>query len=156
VKVVWDDTTIEDKVHDRRRVEIGEGEQARAVAPGCFARARRRGRAWHVTVEPGVVVGAPGEVAQGSESRTERVLQPAFRSLTLSSANARVELEVIELAEERADRALYAWAAAAAVLAMLSAGSYKLVRQFGEGKDPQWGHLSQLSSLDATRIRVRV
>jgi tetratricopeptide (TPR) repeat protein len=156
VKVVWDDTTVEDRIHHRRRVEIGEGERARAVAPGCFARARRRGSAWHVSVEPGVVIEAPGESAVVSESKSERILKPPFRSLSLSSASARVELEVIEFAKERSDRALIAWAAAAAILAMLSAGSYKLVRQFGEGRDPQWGHLSSLSALDATRIRVRV
>jgi tetratricopeptide (TPR) repeat protein len=156
VKVVWDDTTIEDKVHHGSRVEIGEGERARAVAPGCFARARRRGDAWYIKVDPGVVVEKPGEAAQVSQAASEWILKPPFRSLTLASESARVGLEVIEFAKERSDRALMAWAAAAAILAMLSAGSYKLVRQFGEGRDPQWGHLSSLSSLDATRIRVRV
>src|SRR6185295_4233779 len=69
---------------------------------------------------------------------------------------ARVELEVVDLSEERTDRALWAWATAAAILAFVSAGSYKLVRVIGEGSDARWSHPSQMSSLDATRIRVRI
>jgi tetratricopeptide (TPR) repeat protein len=160
-RVVWDDTTIEDRVHTRRTVHIGEGERARTVAPGCFARARRRGRAWHISVESGVVVELPGETARVSEVRTEHILKPPFRSLKLRPSSvdgveARVELEVVDLAKERSDRALWAWAAAAAILATFGAGSYKLVRQLGDGHDPQWGRPWQMTALDATRIRVRV
>jgi tetratricopeptide (TPR) repeat protein len=164
-RVLWDDTTIEDRVHTRRTVHIGEGERARTVAPGCIARARRRGRAWHVSVEPGVVVELPGETARVSEVRTEHILKPPFRSMKLRPStvdgpearmDAQVELEVVDLAKERSDRALWAWAAVAAILATFGAGSYKLVRQLGDGHDPQWGRPSQMTALDATRIRVRV
>jgi tetratricopeptide (TPR) repeat protein len=157
VRVVWDDTTIEDRVHTgRRTLVIGEGGNARTVAPGCFARARRTGRGWRVSVGAGVTVQVPGEAEAMLERETELVLEPPFRSLSLVAPGARVELEVVELAEERADRALYAWAAAAAVLALAGSGSYKLVRQFGDGHDPQWGRPLQMSTLEATRIRVSV
>jgi tetratricopeptide (TPR) repeat protein len=156
VRVVWDDTTIEDRVHTGSTLQIGDGERVQAVAPGCFARAERSGRGWRVVVEPGVVVETPGEIARVSELRTEFLLVPPFRSLKLSAPEARVELEVIDLAQEHTDRVLWAWAMAAAVLAFFGAGSYKLVRQFGDGKDPQWGRPGQMSTLDATRIRVRV
>ncbi len=157
VRVLWDDTTVEDRVYlGRRALHIGDGERARAVAPGCFATAQRRGRGWRITVEPGVTVEAPGEAPSVIEKQTERLLVPPFRSLTLSGSSAKVELEVIELDREHTDRALYAWAAAAAILAFAASGSYRLVRQFGEGHDPQWGHTSQLSAIEATRIRVQV
>jgi Tfp pilus assembly protein PilF len=169
VRVVWDDTIIEDRVHTgRRTVVIGEGEKARTVAPGCCARARRAGRGWRVTVEPGVTVQVPGEPVKTLETATELVLEPPFRFLSLAAPGsleapgspeapgARVELEVVELSEEQRDRALYAWAAAAAVLALAGSGSYKLVRQFGDGHDPQWGRPLQMSATDARRIRVSV
>jgi Tfp pilus assembly protein PilF len=156
VRVVWDDTTVEDRIHTGRTLHIGEGERARAVAPGCFARARRRRRGWQITVEPGVVVETAGETACVSEIRTEHLLEPPFRSLKLASADARVDIEVVDLSEEHADRALWAWAIVATALACFGAGSYQLVRQYGEGRDPQWGRPWQISAMDATRIRVRL
>jgi len=98
VRVVWDDTTIEDRVHtSRRTLVIGEGEKARTVAPGCFARARRTGRGWRVSVGAGVTVQVPGEAEAALARETEFVLEPPFRSLSLAAPGARVELEVESL-----------------------------------------------------------
>src|SRR4051812_14389997 len=94
-RVVWDDTTVEDRVHTRRTVHIGEGGRARVVAPGCGARARRRRGGWQITVEPGVVAELPGDTARVSKIRTPHLLKPPFRSLALSAPGARVELEVV-------------------------------------------------------------
>src|SRR5690242_5789641 len=103
-RVVWDDTTVEDRVHTRRTVRIGGGERVRVVAPGCGAQARRRGGGWQVTVDPGVVAELPGDTAvRVSENRTVHYLKPPFRSLKLSGPEARVELEVVDLSEERTD-----------------------------------------------------
>src|SRR6478672_5929459 len=96
-RVVWDQTTVEDRVHTGRTVAIGEGGRARVVAPGCGARARRRRGGWHITVDPGVVAELPGDaVARLSENRTEHFLKPPFRSLKLSGPDATVELEVVD------------------------------------------------------------
>ena len=56
----------------------------------------------------------------------------------------------------RRDRALYGWATAAILLALVGGGAYKLARVIGPGDRPQWGRPEPLASRDANVLRVKI
>ncbi len=164
IRVIWDDTIIEDHLHDGGRVLIGAGPLANVVVPGKighYASLVRRGKGFQITIPPGGAesVEFPGEDAIDLSQAAEpfvRQLDPPFGSGRLRVGSAVVEFERAEMLREQRDRLIYAWAAAAAVLAMMAGGSYRLVRLFGDGDKPQWGNPPSLTDRDASRMRVRI
>jgi len=165
IRVIWDDTTIEDSVHHSGKpLLIGSGPHADVVAPGlkgCYVRLARRGRGFelHVPVGGALRVEFPGEEPidlSGAETAYARQLDPPFGSGRLVIGSAIVEFERAEIVREARDRALWAMAAAAAMLAVMMGGGYKLVRLFGDGDKPQWGNPPSLSDRDVSRMRVRI
>jgi tetratricopeptide (TPR) repeat protein len=164
IRVIWDDTVIEDHVHDGGSLLIGAGPHANVVAPGKtghYVSFTRKGKGFEIVIPPGAArtVEFPGEEPVDLSQATEafvRQLDPPFGSGRLHIGNAVIEFERAELLREQRDRLIYAWAAAAAVLAMMAGGSYRLVRLFGDGDKPQWGNPPSLSDRDASRMRVRI
>jgi hypothetical protein len=170
VRVTWDDTILEDRVFvGRKQVRIGAGQWAQASTPGQadrYVTLRRRGAGIELRIDPGAaeVIEFPGEERVdlgGMTTPFVRRLDPPYGSgkLTVGAANGTpttIEFERVVVGDQARDRALLAWTAAAAVLALLSGGSYRLVRLFGDGDKPQWGRPPTISDRDASRMRVRI
>jgi hypothetical protein len=155
VRVEWDDTTVEDRVYvGRRPVRVGEGARATTVAPGWRVTATRRRGGYDLDLAGRGVLDRPGgpPLPVGGAGCRLRL----HRAARLVSPTVTVELEVVDLARPGGDRALWAWAAAAALLALAGAGGVELTRRFGTGREPQWGRPSQLSMSEAERLRVRL
>jgi hypothetical protein len=85
VRVVWDGTTVEDRLHDRPVVRIGAGRWAQVVAPGRFERyatvMRARG-GYQLVVAPGAAV----EVASSGEAPVRLGEAPLTRWLAPRSS----------------------------------------------------------------------
>lgn len=166
VRVIWDDTIIEDTVYTARRIRIriGAGERAQVAAPGRedrYATIERQGETFVLRIEPGAAcaVERPGEEPvdlTGHEGDYVLRLAPPFGAGRLVIGDAVIELERVERPGPARDRALAAWAAAALVLGLLAGGSYRLVRLLGDGDQAKWGRPAPLSARDATRVRVRI
>jgi hypothetical protein len=165
VRVFWDDTIIDDRLHFGRRVRIGASEKAQVAAPDAPERFNKyvvltwRGTALQLEVEPGAAdsVEFPGEEPVAVEAKPfSRLMKPPFGSGTIRIGSAKIEFERVLIASEARDRVLWAWSAAAVILALLGGGSYKLVRAIGDGDTPQWGSPPKLSEHDARGVRVKI
>jgi len=170
VRVTWDDTILEDRVFSgRKQVRIGAGRWAQAATSGeeeRYVTLTRRGAGFTLRIEPGAAdaIEFPGEERvelRGMTSPFVRQLDPPYGAgkLTVGAANGTpttIEFERVVVGDQSRDRALVAWTCAAVVLALLSGGSYRLVRLFGDGDKPQWGRPPTLSDRDASRMRVRI
>ncbi|HEY7954909.1 MAG TPA: hypothetical protein VII38_06425, partial [Polyangia bacterium] len=163
VRVTWDKTVVEDRLFvGRRRVRIGSGPRATVAVPDQtgYVIVRLRGEAVEIDVEPGAAeaIEFPGgeRIALDGKTRFRRKLVPPFGAGALSIGGALVELERVALAGEVRDRAMWAWAAAALVIALVAGSSYKLMRLCGEGERAQWGRPPPLSSIEVARVRVRI
>jgi tetratricopeptide (TPR) repeat protein len=165
--VEWDGTVVEDRLYrERDLVLVGSGPAAHTVAPGpegryvCFV---RRGESWAIHVPAGVVhaIDVPGEALADGEKGYKRTLSltgvETARCGSLVFDDAIVTFELCELGGgKRRDRALIGWAAAAIVLSLFGAGTYRLSRVIGPGDRPQWGRPEPLASRDANQLRVKI
>jgi Tfp pilus assembly protein PilF len=165
VRVWWDATLLSDGLYFGRLVRIGAGERAQVAAPhapereGRYVILRRRGRTLAVTIEAGAAeaIEFPGEEPISVEGRAySRVLVPPYGSGCVRIGDARVEFERVRLAKEARDRALWAWSAAAMLLALLGGSGYQLVRAIGNGDLAQWGKPKALDERDARGVRVKL
>jgi Flp pilus assembly protein TadD len=165
VRVFWDETIIDDRLHFGRRVRIGAGEKAQVAAPDAPERFSKyvvltwRGRTLELAVEPGAAdsVEFPGEEPIAVEGQPfSRLMRPPFGSGVIKIGSARIEFERILIAKEARDRVLWAWSAAAVMLALLGGGSYRLARAIGDGDTPQWGTPPKLSERDVRGVRVKL
>jgi tetratricopeptide (TPR) repeat protein len=167
LRVVWDDTIVEDKVMRGGAVRIGAGPYAQIAAPGApgrYVTLRLRGSAVVIQIDAGAAdsIEFPGEEAIELDGKAfSRVLEPPFRSGRLvigrgHGTPATIEFERVATDKAARDRALWAWASAAAVLALLAGSTFKMVRLFGEGDKEQWGKPKSLNDRDATMMRVRI
>jgi Flp pilus assembly protein TadD len=167
VRVTWDDTIVEDRVFaGRKQVRTGAGGRAHAATPGEAERYASLtllpGGVIELVVQPGAAAQVifPGEPAVELGGETfRRALAPPFGSGRLvilrDGRETIVEFERVTLGAEHGDRALWAWAAAAMVLATLGAGSYRLVKRLGDGHRHEWGP-PRLTDRDVTRVRVQL
>jgi hypothetical protein len=165
--VEWDGAVVEDRLYQERDlVLVGSGPAATSVAPGPEGRYVafvRRGETWAIHVPAGVVhaIDVPGEsLADGGagykRTRSLTGVETA-RCGSLVFDDAIVTFELCEMGgPSRRDRALYGWAAAAIVLALVGGGTYKLSRVIGPGDRPQWGRPEPLASRDANVLRVKI
>lgn len=165
VRVFWDGTIIDDRLHFGRRVRIGASEKAQVAAPDAPERFNRyvvltwRGRTLELRVEPGAAdaVEFPGEEPVAVEGQPfARLMRPPFGSGAIKIGSARIEFERVLIAKDARDRVLWGWSAAAVILALLGGGSYRLVRAIGDGDTPQWGAPPKLSERDARGVRVKI
>jgi tetratricopeptide (TPR) repeat protein len=164
--VEWDGAVVEDRLYrGRDLVLVGSGPAAHSVAPGPEGRYVafiRRGEAWEMRVPAGLVraIDVPGEALYDGSSGYRRTLALAgvevARCGVLVFDDAIVTFELVEFPGRRRDRALWGWAAAALLLALLGGGSYQLVRACGDGDRPQWGRPAPLAVRDATHLRVKI
>jgi Tfp pilus assembly protein PilF len=169
VRITWDETVVEDRLHvGRRAVRIGAGARARAATPGQpgsydrYATLRLVGKALELRVQPGAAarVELPGEPpVEVGDQEYVRLMQPPFGSgrlvVVCDGRETFVDFERAQVGDEAGDNALWVWSVAALVVAFLSASGYKLVRQYGDGDRPQFGPPS-LSERDASRMRVQI
>ena len=164
--VEWDGAVVEDRLYrGRELVLVGSGPHAHTVAPGPFGRYAafvRRGAAWELRVPPGVAraVDVPGEPLAEASGGYRRTLALAgvetARCGSLVLDDAIVTFELCPPNAERRDRALWGWAVAALVAALVGGGSYRLVRAIGDGDRPAWGRPQPLAARDAVSIRVKL
>src|SRR5262249_37335689 len=99
----------------------------------------------------------PGEEPVAVEGQPfSRLMKPPFGSGTIKIGSARIEFERVLIAKEARDRVLWAWSAAAVMLALLGGGSYRLGGAAGDRGRPQWGRLPRLSERDARGVRVKI
>lgn len=164
--VEWDGTVVEDRLYrERDLVLVGSGPAAQTVAPGPEGRYVafvRRGDAWALHVPAGVVqaIDVPGEPLADGGQGYKRTLALAgvetARCGSLVFEDAIVTFELCELGGKRRDRALWGWATAAIVLALVGGSTYTLSRVIGPGDRPQWGRPEPLASRDANQLRVKI
>ena len=165
--VEWDGAVVEDRLYQERDlVLVGSGPAATSVAPGPEGRYVafvRRGETWAIHVPAGVVhaIDVPGEALADGAAGYKRTLSltgvETARCGSLVFDDAIVTFELCEMGgPSRRDRALYGWAAAAIVLALVGGGTYKLSRVVGPGDRPQWGRPEPLASRDANVLRVKI
>jgi len=165
--VEWDGTVVEDRLYrERDLVLVGSGPAATTVAPGPEGRYVafvRRGESWAMHVPAGVcsAIDVPGEALVDGATGYKRTLSFAgvetARCGSLVFDDAIVTFELCDLGgASRRDRALYGWAAAAILLALVGGGTYKLSRVCGPGDRPQWGRPEPLASRDANQLRVKI
>jgi tetratricopeptide (TPR) repeat protein len=162
VRVTWDSTIIEERVYaGSDLVRIGAGGRATSVAPAPaedhYATLSRKGETYVLRVIPGgcqkVQVGEEVVDVKEPLTHTLTVSQP---HATLWVGDATVEAELIFFERQLHDPALWGWMGLACGLALLASGSYKLVRNYGDGSRAQWGKPSQLSEREAANMRVRI
>jgi tetratricopeptide (TPR) repeat protein len=165
--VEWDGTVVEDRLYrERDLVLVGSGPAATTVAPGPDGRYVafvRRGDAWSLHVPAGMVhaIDVPGEPLADGAAGYKRTLSlsgvETARCGSLVFDDAIVTFELCEMGgASRRDRALYGWAAAAILLALVGGGTYKLSRVLGPGDRPQWGRPEPLASRDANVLRIKL
>jgi len=146
----------------------------------------RRGETWAVHVPAGVcsAIDVPGEPLADGATGYKRTLSltgvetarcgslvfddargevsGASRDASGEAVPSRMPATIVtfELCElggaSRRDGAIYGWAAAAIVLALVGGGTYKLSRVLGPGDRPQWGRPEPLASRDANMLRVKI
>jgi Tfp pilus assembly protein PilF len=163
IRVTWDDTVIEDRIHFNERIFIGSGPLAHVVVPaqhGSYAVVVRRGAVFELRVAPNTMqsIEFPGEEridgAQLDETLV-REMKPPFGAGRLTVGGAVVEFERWTDEQPR-DPLMAILTVGVAVLALQVGLQYKLVRLFGDGERPQWGRPPALSERDASRVRVRI
>ncbi len=167
-------------------VGSGPAAQTVAPGPdGRYVAFVRRGNAWSLHVPAGVVraIDVPGEPLADGERGYKRTLSLSgvetarCGSLVFDDASGEVggasrdasgeavpgrrpativTFELCELGGTRRDRALYGWAAAALLLAVVGGGTYKLSRMLGPGDRPQWGRPEPLAARDANYLRIKL
>jgi hypothetical protein len=170
VRVTWDRTVIEDRVHFGA-LRIGAGPLAHTAAPGrkgAYVTLTPKGRGFELRVEPGAAhaVEFPGEPRielTGLDSPWCKQLDPPFGSGQLVIAgdvgDTIIEFERLGMTAGQPaprDYVLFAWVAVAMVLALGLGGTYTLTRVFGDGQKPQWGRALALNEHDASMVRVRI
>ncbi len=132
--VEWDGTVVEDRLYrERDLVLVGSGPAATSVAPGPDGRYVafvRRGETWALHVPAGVchAIDVPGEPLIDGASGYKRTLSlsgvETARCGSLVFDDAIVTFELCDMGgASRRDRALFGWAAAAIVLALLCCGT---------------------------------
>jgi hypothetical protein len=165
--VEWDGAVVEDRLYrERDLVLVGSGPAATSVAPGPEGRYVafvRRGESWALHVPAGVVhaIDLPGEALVDGAAGYKRTLSltgvETARCGSLVFDDAIVTFEICEMGgPSRRDRALYGWAAAAILLALVGGGTYQLRRVMGPGDRPQWGRPEPLASRDANMLRIKI
>ena len=165
--VEWDGTVVEDRLYrERDLVLVGSGPAATSVAPGPEGRYVafvRRGETWALHVPAGVchAIDVPGEALADGAGGYKRTLSlsgvETARCGSLVYDDAIVTFELCDLGgASRRDRALFGWAAAAIVLALVGGGTYKLSRIVGPGDRPQWGRPEPLATRDASVLRIKL
>lgn len=164
--VEWDGAVVEDRLYRGREVVlVGSGPAAHSVAPGPDGRYIafvRRGAAWELRVPAGLVraIDLPGESLSDGRAGYLRTLSLAgvetARCGSLVLDDAIVTFELIPLGGARGDAALWGWAGAALLLALVGGGSYQLSRALGDGSRPQWGRPEPLAARDASHLRIKL
>ncbi len=164
IRVIWDETVVEDRIHFGDRIFIGSGSLATVAVPGEPGRyvvLTVRGKTIELRAARGTAdaIEFPGEPVVDARALDEtlvRSMEPPFGSGRITVGGAVVEFERWVGDKPRRDKLLFAFSMAAALLAMLAGGSYRLVRLFGDGERPLWGRPPSLSEHDASSMRVHI
>jgi|GEM_PF-2924145 len=162
VRVIWDDTIVEDRVFSRfTELRIGAGGLAQVAVPGVAHRyltILADGNVLELRADAGVVdwIEFPGEAQLSSQEPLLRRLQPPFGSARISFGGgaAVVELERVTLPVNPLDVVLWSVGGVAAMLALLGGTGYQLahlkIRDLGDEKP------RSLSHDEAGHMRVRI
>jgi tetratricopeptide (TPR) repeat protein len=169
IRVIWDETTIEDHVHaGSGTLRIGAGPAAHVIAPGREGRyvtITTRGAGLSLVIPPGGAdaIEFPGEERldlTNLETPFVRQLDPPYGSGKLQIGAAVVEFQRADglpaTTGRQSDVALIAISACAVLFAVVIGFDYTLKRLFGDGDKPQWGAPPSINDRDASRMRVRI